>query len=240
MVQEIEGGFVFLIDKDLHWTSFDVVKKIRVALREKKVGHAGTLDPLASGLVIVCSGKGTKRIEGLMVTEKEYTGTFRLGVTTPSYDLETEVNAEFPVDHISEEQIHETARKFLGIQQQIPPIFSALKVDGKKLYELARKGKEANPEPREVEIKEFEITGIRMPEVDFRVVVSKGTYIRSLAFDFGKALGSGATLSGLRRTRVGEYKVEDSFTIPQWLDWWESKKQEAPKEPAAPFAEPGN
>jgi tRNA pseudouridine55 synthase len=226
MVQETEGGYIFLIDKSLHWTSFDVVNKMRYALKIKKVGHAGTLDPLATGLVIVCAGKATKQIESFMATEKEYTGTFRLGVTTPSYDLETETDQEYPTDHITVELIHQKATEFLGPQMQIPPIFSALKVDGKKLYELARKGKEAKIEPRPIEIKELEITGVRMPEVDFRVVVSKGTYIRSLAFDFGKACGSGAVLSALRRTRVGDLDVKNAMTIPDWLEWWQQKQRE--------------
>jgi len=226
MVQETEGGYIFLIDKSLHWTSFDVVNKMRYALKIKKVGHAGTLDPLATGLVIVCAGKATKQIESFMATEKEYTGTFRLGVTTPSYDLETETDQEYPTDHITVELIHQKATEFLGPQMQIPPIFSALKVDGKKLYELARKGKEAKIEPRPIEIKELEITDVRMPEVDFRVVVSKGTYIRSLAFDFGKACGSGAVLSALRRTRVGDFDVKNAMTIPDWLEWWQQKQRE--------------
>ncbi len=226
MVQETEGGYIFLIDKSLHWTSFDVVNKMRYALKIKKVGHAGTLDPLATGLVIVCAGKATKQIESFMATEKEYTGTFRLGVTTPSYDLETETDQEYPTDHITVELIHQKATEFLGPQMQIPPIFSALKVDGKKLYELARKGKEAKIEPRPIEIKELEITAVRMPEVDFRVVVSKGTYIRSLAFDFGKACGSGAVLSALRRTRVGDFDVKNAMTIPDWLEWWQQKQRE--------------
>ena len=220
---EIEDGHIFLIDKDLHWTSFDVVKKIRNTIKIKKVGHAGTLDPLASGLMIVCAGKATKKIEGLMGVEKEYTGTFRLGATTPSYDLETEINATFPLDHITEELIYATANQFLGHQMQIPPIYSALKVEGKKLYELARQGKEAKIEPRPIEIKEFEITGIRLPDIDFRIVVSKGTYIRSIAFDFGKACGSGAHLAALRRTRVGDFKIEDSKTVADWMAWWKTR-----------------
>lgn len=217
-----ENGIVFLIDKDLHWTSFDVVKKIRVAIREKKVGHAGTLDPLASGLVIVCAGKATKQIDSFMGAEKEYTGTFLLGQTRPSHDLETEPNAFFETAHITEEQLHQSAVSFLGPQMQMPPMFSALKVNGKKLYELARQGKEIEVQPRHIEIKEFEITAIRMPEIDFRVVVSKGTYIRSLAFDFGKSLESGACLSALRRTRIGEWKIEQSDTIASWLEKWQN------------------
>jgi len=229
---ELEEGFVFLIDKDLHWTSFDVVKKIRNTIRIKKVGHAGTLDPLASGLMIVCTGKGTKKIEGLMGVDKEYTGTFRLGATTPSYDLETEINAEFPIAHITPESIHKTASDFIGPQMQIPPIFSALKVDGKKLYDLARAGKEVKIEPRPVEIKEFEITDIRLPDVDFKCVVTKGTYIRSLAFDFGKALGSGGHLAALRRTRVGDFKIDDAQTVEEWLEWFQGWKLNQTQNPS--------
>lgn len=225
---ELEGGFVFLIDKEVGWTSFDVVKKIRNTLRIKKVGHAGTLDPLASGLVIVCSGKGTKQIETYMASEKEYTGTIFVGSTTPSYDLETEPDAHFPIDHISEEQILQKAQLFIGKQKQIPPIFSALKVDGKRMYSLARKGLEVEIKPRPVEIFEFEITRIELPEIDFRVVVSKGTYIRSLAFDFGKALNSGAYLKSLRRTRSGPFSVEDAQTVGNWLDEWTMSGQMHP------------
>lgn len=217
---ELEDGFVFLIDKDLHWTSFDVVKKIRNTIKQKKVGHAGTLDPLASGLMIICTGKGTKKIESLMGVEKEYTGTFRLGGTTPSYDLETAIDAVYPVAHITADLILETAKAFVGPQMQIPPIYSALKVEGKKLYELARSGKEVKIEPRPVEIKEFEITEINLPKIAFRVVVSKGTYIRSLAFDFGKACGSGGHLAELRRTRVGNYTIQNALTVTEWMQWW--------------------
>ncbi len=226
-----EEGLVFLIDKDIHWTSFDVVKKIRVTLREKKVGHAGTLDPLATGLVIVCAGKATKRIDSFMVAEKEYTGTFLLGQTRPSHDLETEPDAFFEISHLTEALIKETAIQFLGPQLQLPPMFSALKVDGKKLYELARKGKEAKLEPRPVDIKEFEITRIELPEIDFRVVVSKGTYIRSLAYDFGKALQSGACLSALRRTRIGEWKLNDALRIPDWVAQWSNPIQNQEETP---------
>ena len=226
-----EEGLVFLIDKDIHWTSFDVVKKIRVTLREKKVGHAGTLDPLATGLVIVCAGKATKRIDSFMVAEKEYTGTFLFGQTRPSHDLETEPDAFFETSHLTEELIRETTLQFLGPQMQLPPMFSALKVDGKKLYELARKGKEAKLEPRPVEIKEFEITRIELPEIDFRVVVSKGTYIRSLAYDFGKALQSGACLSALRRTRIGDWQLNDALRIPDWVAKWSNPIQNQQEKP---------
>jgi tRNA pseudouridine55 synthase len=223
-IQESEDGFVFLIDKPSTWTSFDVVNKIRWTIREKKVGHAGTLDPLATGLVIVCSGKNTKKIDSFMGLEKEYTGTFFLGATTPSYDAETEVDATFPTDHVSMEKIKETALKFLGEQWQIPPMYSAIKVEGKKLYELARKGKNpARLAPRPVEIKSFEITSFDGNEIGFKACVSKGTYIRSLAFDFGKALESGAYLSSLRRTKIGPYSVENAMTIPSFLEFWKER-----------------
>lgn len=220
-----EEGLVFLIDKDPEWTSFDVVNKIRYTLKEKKVGHAGTLDPLATGLVIVCAGKATKRIDSFMAAEKEYTGTFLFGQTRPSHDLETEPDAFFDTGHITEAMVMETAGNFLGVQMQLPPMYSALKVNGKKLYELARKGKEAVREPRSVEIKEFEITRIALPEIDFRVVVSKGTYIRSLAFDFGRALESGACLSALRRTRIGEWEIKNALRIPDWVKLWSVKAE---------------
>jgi tRNA pseudouridine55 synthase len=215
-----EEGLVFLIDKDPEWTSFDVVNKIRYTLREKKVGHAGTLDPLATGLVIVCAGNATKRIDSFMAAEKEYTGTFLFGQTRPSHDLETEPDAFFETAHLSEDLAKKTALTFIGVQMQVPPMYSALKVNGKKLYELARKGKETAREARQVEIKEFEITRFELPEIDFRVVVSKGTYIRSLAFDFGRALDSGACLSALRRTRIGEWQIKDALRIPDWVKLW--------------------
>jgi tRNA pseudouridine55 synthase len=230
MQQLEDGSWVFLIDKDPTWTSFDVVNKIRRTMREKKVGHAGTLDPLATGLVIICTGKGTKRIDSFMGMDKEYTGTIVLGATTPSYDLETQPDATFPTEHINEAQIHQVAASFLGPQEQIPPMYSAIKIDGKKLYELARKGKEKKREPRSVEIKAFEITRIALPEVDFRVVVTKGTYIRTLAFDFGKACGSGAYLGKLRRTAIGDLRIEEALRIPDWMDWWERNKPVTPEE----------
>jgi tRNA pseudouridine55 synthase len=223
-LEEIRKGKVLLLDKPLHWTSFDVVNKIRYSILKKynikrfKVGHAGTLDPLATGLLIVCVGKATKTINEYQNRSKEYTGTFTLGATTPSYDLETEINATLPTEHITEEQIYETAKRFVGVQQQIPPIFSALKKNGKKMYELARKGEKVEMKSREIEIFEFEILSINMPEVKFRVKVSKGTYIRSLAHDFGKALGSGAYLSELRRTKIGNFSIENAVTHQNWID----------------------
>lgn len=223
MVIPVQDGFIFLIDKFPEWTSFDVVAKIRNTMKNTKVGHAGTLDPLATGLVMVCTGKATKQIDGLMAGNKEYTGSFYLGATTPSYDMETEPNAHFPIDHITDAQIYGLAASMVGSQEQFPPMFSAIKVNGKKLYDLARKGQEIERKARHIEIFEFEITGIALPVVHFRVVVTKGTYIRSLAYDFGRALSSGAYLASLRRTRSGEYHVDQAFTIPQWIDWWKNR-----------------
>lgn len=211
-------GQVLLIDKPLTWSSFQAVNKIKYTLlknldlsKKFKIGHAGTLDPLASGLLIICTGKFTKRIAELQGQIKEYTGTITVGSTTPSYDLETEVNQTFPTDHISNELIEETRKKFIGIIDQFPPIFSALKKDGKRLYEHARAGEEVEIQSRKIEIIEFEITRIALPEIDFRVVCSKGTYIRSLAFDFGKALNSGGHLTALRRTKIGDLSVNDAI-----------------------------
>ncbi|MCL4165933.1 UNVERIFIED_CONTAM: hypothetical protein GTU68_057330, partial [Idotea baltica] len=190
-----ENGAVLLIDKPLNWTSFDVVKKIRGSGKFKKVGHAGTLDPLASGLLILCMGKMTKQIEKFQAQEKEYIGTFMLGKTTPSYDSETRFDAEFPIEHINEVLIQEAVQKLSGFIEQVPPIFSAVKVDGKRAYEAARKGEEIKLKVRTVEIKAFEVDQSNFPEIAFRIVCSKGTYIRSMANDFGKLLNSGAYLS---------------------------------------------
>jgi tRNA pseudouridine55 synthase len=223
-LEEIRKGKVLLLDKPLDWTSFDVVNKIRYSILKKynikrfKVGHAGTLDPLATGLLIICVGKATKTINEYQNRSKEYTGTFTLGATTPSYDLETEVDAIFPTEHITEEQICETAKHFVGVQQQVPPIFSALKKNGRKMYELARKGEKVEMKSREIEIYEFEILSVNLPEVKFRVKVSKGTYIRSLAYDFGKTLGSGGYLSELRRTKIGNFSIENAVTHQNWID----------------------
>lgn len=217
--EKFKTGQTLLFDKPLNWTSFDVVNKIRWNIRKTynikkiKVGHAGTLDPKATGLLIICTGKNTKKINGFMGLEKEYTGTFTLGATTPSHDLETEVNETFSIDHLSEEKIKENVKKFIGEIEQIPPVFSALKKDGKRLYEYARNQEEVKIEPRKVVISEFEITNIDLPKVDFRVVCSKGTYIRSLADDFGKALENGAYLSTLRRTKIGKFSVEDAMSV---------------------------
>lgn len=219
--QEFLDGEMILIDKPLEWTSFQVVNKIRWLLRKQfnlkriKVGHAGTLDPLATGLLILCVGKFTKKIEKYQAQDKEYTGTIRLGATTPSYDAETEVDETYPTDHINEELINKAIKKFIGTIQQQPPIFSALKKDGKRLYEYARKGEEVDIPSREIRIESFEITRISLPEVDFRVVCSKGTYIRSLAHDFGKAVQSGGYLTALRRTKIGQFDVENSQSIEE-------------------------
>lgn len=216
--EQFQEGQILLIDKPLTWSSFQAVNKIKYALiknlnlpKKFKIGHAGTLDPLASGLLIICTGKFTKKISELQGQIKEYTGTITLGATTPSYDLETEINETFPTEHITDELILETTKQFIGIIDQFPPIFSAIKKDGKRLYEHARAGEEVEIQSRKVEIMEFEITRINLPEVDFRVVCSKGTYIRSLAFDFGKALNSGGHLTALRRTKIGDFSVNNAI-----------------------------
>jgi len=208
-----EEGQMLLIDKPLRWTSFDVVQKLRNIIRIKKIGHAGTLDPLATGLLIICTGKFTKRINEYMAQEKEYTGTFTLGATTPTYDLESEPVNFKSIDKISGEDMEEAAKKFTGDIQQVPPAHSAIKVDGKRVYELARQGKEVKLEPRKVTIKEFSLIKIDGPVVFFKVICTTGTYIRSLANDFGAALGCGAYLSSLCRTRIGDHSVKDAMTI---------------------------
>ncbi len=214
-----QKGKIILVDKPVNWTSFDVVNKIRLtithAFKQKKikVGHAGTLDPLATGLVIICTGKATKKIADLSLMTKEYTGTFVLGATTPSFDLEKEIDRTYPYDFITDEMIYRAAASFLGAQEQIPPVYSAIQIDGKRAYNYAREGEKVEMKSRPVVIHEFEILAIRLPEVDFRVNVSKGTYIRSLARDFGLALNSGAYLTNLRRTRIGDFRVEDAFSL---------------------------
>jgi tRNA pseudouridine55 synthase len=207
-----EQGQVLLINKPLRWTSFDAVNKIRNILRVKKVGHAGTLDPLATGLLIICTGKFTKKINEYMAQEKEYTGTFTLGATTPTYDLESKPENFLPFKHITADDIQSAVKKFTGEIMQIPPAHSAIKVDGKRVYELARQGKEVKLEPRKITIKEFEITNIELPIVQFKVVCTTGTYIRSLANDLGVALGCGAYLSSLCRTRIGNFLLQDAMT----------------------------
>ena len=214
-------GELLLIDKPLEWTSFDAVNKIRRILEKSlhtklKVGHAGTLDPKATGLLLICTGGMTKQIVNLTGLDKEYTGTFYIGATTPCYDTEKPVDQTFPTDHISEGMILEAARQFTGTIQQVPPTFSAKLIDGKRAYLSARKNREIKMEPVTITISEFEITRIALPEVDFRVVCSKGTYIRALARDFGEALNSGAYLAALCRTRVGEYRIEDALSIEQF------------------------
>jgi len=222
-VEEYQNGQVLLIDKPLNWTSFQVVNKIRWLIRKEfglkklKVGHAGTLDPLASGLLILCTGKFTKQIETFQAQHKEYTGVITLGATTPSYDLETEIDAQFATEGISSEMIHAATQQFIGDIQQQPPIFSALKKEGKRLYEYARAGETVEIPKRSVHISAFEITHINMPEVSFRVACSKGTYIRSLAHDFGKALNNGAHLSALRRTKIGGFSVEDATSLDDYI-----------------------
>lgn len=218
--EEYLEGQVLLIDKPLKWSSFQAVNKLKYLLINKvglpkkfKIGHAGTLDPLATGLLLICTGKFTKKISELQGQAKEYTGTFYIGATTPSYDLETEIDQTFPTDHIDEALIHETVKQFLGEIDQKPPIFSAIKKDGVRLYEHARAGESIEIESRKTTIHEFEITRIALPEIDFRVVCSKGTYIRSLAYDFGKAMNSGSHLTVLRRTKIGDYDVKNAIDI---------------------------
>ena len=212
-MNNFEEGQVLLINKPLRWTSFDVIKKIRNLIRIKKVGHAGTLDPLATGLLIVCTGKFTKKINEYMAQEKEYTGTFTLGATTATYDLESEPVNFKSFENISEQQIKNAAIQFIGEISQVPPAHSAIKQDGKRVYELARQGKDVIMQPRKIIIKEFEITNIRLPFVHFKVVCSTGTYIRSLAFDFGNVLGCGAYLSSLCRTRIGDFSLDEAMSI---------------------------
>jgi tRNA pseudouridine55 synthase len=227
-MKDFRAGEVLLINKPLTWTSFQVVNKMKYLIKhhpslvldgkrvQPKIGHAGTLDPLATGLLIVCTGKQTKNIEKYQAQEKEYTGTFYIGATTPCYDLEKEIDAHYPTDHITEELIHETTKQFTGKIQQTPPLYSAIKIDGKRAYDIARAGQTAEIKPKEIEITVFEITRIALPEVDFRVVCSKGTYIRSLARDFGLALNSGAHLTVLCRTRIGDYKLSDAMSIEEF------------------------
>jgi tRNA pseudouridine55 synthase len=216
-VEDFQSGQMLLIDKPLTWTSFDAVAKIRYAIRKKfnlkkiKVGHAGTLDPLATGLLIICTGKFTKRIADLTLENKTYTGTIRLGTTTPSYDLETETENPQPTDHLTEELVKMAVEELSGAVMQMPPVFSAKKVDGKRAYISARKGKEVKLEPRPVVISKFEVDCASLPDVRFEIEASKGTYIRSIARDLGEALKCGAHLTELRRTKIGEYSVQDSI-----------------------------
>lgn len=212
-----------LVDKPYNWTSFDAVNKLRWNIKNKlgvkkiKVGHAGTLDPLATGLLVICTGKNTKLIESFTADEKSYTGTFLLGKTTPSYDLESEYNAEYPTDHITPELLETVRQSFIGVQQQVPPIFSAKQVDGQRAYDLARAGKQIELKANTVEIMDFQVNADRFPEIDVFIKCSKGTYIRSIAHDFGVALGSGATMIALRRTASGPFRIEDSKTVDEWI-----------------------
>ncbi len=227
---EIEEGQLLLIDKPLNWTSFDVVNKLRYALRKAygfkklKVGHAGTLDPLATGLLLIAVGRKTKTINDLMGMDKVYTGTFKIGATTPSYDLETEVDQEWPTEGISEEDIQSATDQFKGLIDQVPPIFSAIKQGGKKAYEMAREGEKPELKSRQVMIHEFKVDAARFPEVDFEVKCSKGTYIRSLAHDFGAALNNGAHLTALRRVAIGPYSIEDALSLDRCLEIFQKEE----------------
>jgi tRNA pseudouridine55 synthase len=221
---DFKGGEVLLVNKPLKWTSFDVVNKLRYTIKHKlgvkkiKVGHAGTLDPLADGLLIICTGKKTKTIESLMGLEKTYSGIIRLGGTTPSYDLETEVDNSSPTEHLTDELIHLKASEMVGEQDQYPPIFSAKKVQGKKAYDLARKGEEVELKPKRVEISAFEITKIDGLDVHFFIRCSKGTYIRSIANDLGKSLNSGGHLAALRREGIGSYSLDRAMSVDEWIN----------------------
>ena len=211
--EDFENGQVLLINKPLEWTSFDVIQQLRYIIKIRKIGHAGTLDPLATGLLIICTGKFTKKINEYMAQEKEYTGTFTLGATTATYDRESVPENIKPFLHLTEEEIKIATATFTGEIQQVPPAHSAIKIGGKRVYELARQGIAVKLEPRKVTIKEFEITNIELPVIHFRVVCSTGTYIRSLAKDFGELLGCGAYLSSLCRTRIGEFSVTDALSV---------------------------
>lgn len=223
MLQEFAQGQTILVDKPLNWTSFDVVNKLRWNLKQRlgvkniKVGHAGTLDPLATGLLIICIGKHTKQIEGIMTDAKTYTGTILLGKTTPSFDLETAYDATFPVEHITAEVLEQVRSSFIGEQDQIPPLFSAKQIDGKRAYDIARAGKTVEMKPSRIEITSFTISAERFPEIDFEVSCSKGTYIRSIASDFGKKCQSGGTLIALRRTQSGDFSINDAKSVEDWI-----------------------
>lgn len=220
-IEELKQGGVILVDKPYTWTSFDVVNKLRRQIKAK-IGHAGTLDPLATGLLICCTGKFTKKITDFQKQPKEYTGVFQLGAVTPTYDLESEPEHQQPFEHITEEQIRKATEQFTGDIEQMPPIHSAIKKGGKRAYEYARAGQEIKLDPRPVQITEFEITAINLPEVHFRVGCSTGTYIRSLAHDFGQALGCGAYLKELRRTKIGEYHADNAASPEELIEFWNS------------------
>lgn len=235
MLHPVEGE-IFYVDKPLRWTSFDVVKRIRGALSRRtglkklKVGHAGTLDPLATGVMTVVTGRATKQIEALQAHTKEYVATIRLGATTPSFDLETEIDAEYPWEHIDRPMVEEALKKFVGSIKQVPPAYSACKIDGKRAYKMARKGKEVNIKAKELVIDEIELLDMQMPVIVIRVVCSKGTYIRALARDIGEALGSGGHLTGLRRTRVGDVAVENCLSVEDLMKYLETADIELPEE----------
>jgi tRNA pseudouridine55 synthase len=217
------SGEILLLDKPYSWTSFDVVNKIRYAIRKDlgikkiKIGHAGTLDPLATGLLILCTGKFTKKIEEFIEYDKEYTGTFILGATTPSYDLETEIDKTYPTDHLTEELIRDTVNQFTGEIEQVPPLYSAKKIGGRRAYKFARNEEEIELKAHRIKISAFEITGISLPEIQFRIACSKGTYIRALARDLGTALSTGAHLSSLCRTRIGPHYLRDAYKVEEIL-----------------------
>jgi tRNA pseudouridine55 synthase len=223
MNYDFQAGETLLVDKPLHWTSFDVVNKLRWNLKQKlgikkfKVGHAGTLDPLATGLLIICTGKNTKKIDQFVLEDKTYTGTILIGKTTPSYDLETEYNQEFSIEHINASLLEEVRLSFLGEQDQIPPIFSAKQVDGKRAYDLARAGKDIVLKANKINVSSFEIDTSRFPEIDFKITCSKGTYIRSIANDFGQRLNAGAALIALRRTASGSFLIENAKAVDDWI-----------------------
>ncbi len=225
MIKAFSEGSTIVVDKPLGWTSFDVVNKIRWNLKQKlgikkiKVGHAGTLDPLATGVLVLCVGKNTKLIDALMAGKKTYTGTILLGKTTPSYDLETSYDQEYPTEHITAELIEEARVSFLGEQQQVPPIFSAKQVDGQRAYDLARAGKEVELKASTVVIEQLSFDASNLPEIHFEIECSKGTYIRSIAHDFGKKLNSGGTLIALRRTKSGDQTIENSKSVDEWIEF---------------------
>ena len=230
---DFKAGEVLLVNKPLKWTSFDVVNKLRYYIRKNigekniKVGHAGTLDPLADGLLIICTGKKTKEIDLFQAQEKLYTGTITLGATTPSFDLETTINETFAINHLTSEMIENMAKKMEGEQEQFPPIFSAKKVDGQRAYDRARKGQDVELKSKKITISKFQITNIKLPNVDFMVVCSKGTYIRSIGNDFGKLLNSGGHLTALRREQIGEFKLSDAYEVEQLIDLILPKNPEA-------------
>lgn len=227
---DFEKGEMLLIDKPQNWTSFDVVKKLRYAIKVKKIGHAGTLDPLATGLLIICTGKFTKKINEYQGMNKTYEGVIELGKTTPSYDLETEFDSELGFDNINIDDLEKAAKLQTGDFHQIPPIFSAIKVDGKRAYKSARKKEDLKMQPRPVSIEKFELTKISLPEVHFTIVCSKGTYIRSMAYDFGRELGCGAYLKSLRRTAIGEYSVDDGYELQSFISELQQETKEIDKD----------